>query len=570
LLLLGFFVTRAFGAGSPPPVITVQPVDQTVLKGVTANFLVVASSGTTMTYQWYFNGAPVTGGTASTLSVPGAYANAGQYFVAVQNAVGTVYSATVTLTVLDSPPTANNDSYTTAENAKLTVAAPGVLSNDFDANGDSITASLVSTVSHGTLAFYSSGGFAYTPATNYYGTDSFVYRAYDGLMYSGNAIVTLTVTHVNQAPVANNQNVSTVEDAATDIVLTATDVDSTNLTYSIVSGPTNGTLSAFNTNTGAITYTPARHVNGSDSFLFRVSDGSLYSTGRVALTITAVAPTAMTLSVTNVTSVSATLRGMANPMGSATGYYFLWGTSNEYGWTTPANALPPGGNGVMVMNTISGLNPGATYHYCVVATNSAGMAQGNDKTFTVPFPAPIVSTQPASNVTAGGVTLNASVDSQGISTGWHFEYGLTTNYGSVTPIGMIGVSLVADPVGTSISGLVSGTVYHYRVVATNAGGIGYSQDATFTTLTLPPFQVTGVPTAGGTMQLSVTTVPGASFTVLSSTNCTLPLSQWTMIGTMTETSPGQYTFTDPTPTINPQCFYSVRAAAGSGSVVSSQ
>jgi hypothetical protein len=389
-------------------------------------------------------------------------------------------------------------------------------------------------------------------------------------MYSGNATVTLTVTHVNQAPVANNQNVSTGEDTATNIVLTATDVDSTNLTYSIVSMPTNGTLSAFNTNTGALTYTPARHVNGADSFLFRVSDGSLYSTGRISLTITGTAPIANTMSVTNLTIASAMLRGMVNPMGSATGWYFLWGTSNDYGWTTPANALPPGANGVVVATTISSLTPGATYHYCVVATNSAGMAQGNDKTFTIPFPPPIVSTEPASNVTAGGATLNASVDSQGISTGWRFEYGLTTNYGSVTPIGMTGGSLVADPVGTSISGLVSSTVYHYRVVATNAGGIAYSQDATFTTLTLPPFQVTGVPTAGGTMQLSVTTVPGASFTVLSSTNCTVPLSQWTVIGTMTESSPGQYTFTDPTPTINPQCFYSVRAAAGGGSLVSSQ
>jgi hypothetical protein len=143
--------------------------------------------------------------------------------------------------------------------------------------------------------------------------------------------------------------------------------------------------------------------------------------------------------------------------------------------------------------------------------------------------------------------------------GWLFEYGLTTNYGSVTPTATMGISLASSPVSASISGLASSALYHYRIVATNAGGITYGQDATFTTVTLPPFQVAGAQSPAGNMQLSVTSVPGASFSVLCSTNCTLSLSQWTVIGTMTETSPGQYTFTDTVPTTNPQCFYSVRS-----------
>jgi VCBS repeat-containing protein len=510
-----------------------------------------------MDYQWYFNGSPINGATQSGLTVPGTYANAGQYYVTVHNAGGTVYSTTVTLTVLDTAPTAKDDSYSTAEDTKLTVPAPGILNNDSDLNGDSITASLVSTVSHGTLIFHANGNFIYTPATNYFGTDSFVYRAYDGLLYSGNTTVMITVTPVNDPPIAYGQNITIVEDASTNIVFSATDVDSSNLSYSIVAAPTNGTLSPF-TNIGGITYTPARHYNGADSFTFRVYDGSLYSTGRVSLTIAPVAAVVTTMSVSNAVSDSAALRGGVNPMGSTTAWYFIWGTSDDYGWATPANQLPAGGNSVIVTTTISGLNPGTTYHYCIVATNSAGMSIGDDKTFIAPLTAPIVATQPASNVTVGGAMLNGSVDSQGVATGWRFEYGLTTNYGSVTPMGTMGISLVSGGVNASIYGLASGTLYHYRVVATNSGGIAYGQDATFTTISLPPFQVVGSQ-SNGSMQLSVTSAPGASFSVLSSTNCMLPLSQWILIGTMTEPSPGEYTFIDPAPSTSPQRFYSVRS-----------
>src|SRR5207244_6521745 len=66
----------------------------------------------------------------------------------------------------------------------------------------------------------------------------------------------LTVVATNTAPVANAQNLTTPEDTATNLVLSASDVDGNALTFVILSGPTNGALSAVNTNTGAMTYTP--------------------------------------------------------------------------------------------------------------------------------------------------------------------------------------------------------------------------------------------------------------------------------------------------------------------------
>src|SRR5262249_58120311 len=81
--------------------------------------------------------------------------------------------ATVLLTVnpVNDFPTANNDSYVVAEDNVLTVAALGVLANDSDVDGDTLTASLVSSPTHGSLAFNADGSFTYTPNANYNGTD---------------------------------------------------------------------------------------------------------------------------------------------------------------------------------------------------------------------------------------------------------------------------------------------------------------------------------------------------------------------------------------------------------------
>ncbi|MDD2272161.1 MAG: Ig-like domain-containing protein [Desulfuromonadaceae bacterium] len=113
------------------------------------------------------------------------------------------YGAAYTMTVdnvavnrLDSnlPPTAVNDSYGTAVNKVLNQAAPGVLANDSDPEGATMTAQLVSGTSHGTLTLNSNGSFVYTPLANYVGSDSFTYRANDGTTNSNIATVTVTVT----------------------------------------------------------------------------------------------------------------------------------------------------------------------------------------------------------------------------------------------------------------------------------------------------------------------------------------------------------------------------------------
>src|SRR5207247_1834089 len=134
--------------------------------------------------------------------------------------------ATVNITVLpiNDPPgtsgaTVADDSYTTPEDTQLTVNAPGVLANDSDADGDALSAVLVSNPTHGTLTLNSDGSLVYTPALNFNGTDSFTYKASDGQAQGGVATVTITVTPVNDAPLAaNDDSYTTPEEARKSVV----------------------------------------------------------------------------------------------------------------------------------------------------------------------------------------------------------------------------------------------------------------------------------------------------------------------------------------------------------------
>src|SRR5207247_8810714 len=94
-------------------------------------------------------------------------------------------------------PLAVDDSYTLGEDTALNVAAPGVLANDSDVDGDTLSAILVSQPTHGSLSFNINGSFSYTPAANYHGTDSFTYKANDGQADSAIVTVSLTITSAN-------------------------------------------------------------------------------------------------------------------------------------------------------------------------------------------------------------------------------------------------------------------------------------------------------------------------------------------------------------------------------------
>src|SRR5205807_1992795 len=142
-----------------------------------------------------------------------------------------------------------------------------------DADGDTLTYSVVAGPAHGALSGVAPN-VTYTPAANYNGPDSFTFKANDGTVDSNRATVTLTVTAVNAAPVPGALPVSTKQDTAKAIGLTATDVDGDALTYAVVTAPAHGTLSGTAPN---LTYTPAAGYFGSDSFTFKANDGTVDS-----------------------------------------------------------------------------------------------------------------------------------------------------------------------------------------------------------------------------------------------------------------------------------------------------
>jgi hypothetical protein len=187
--------------------------------------------------------------------------------------LGTDITFTLTIIDDDETPVANADTYEVNEDNPLAVVAPGVLENDTDADGDTLTAEKLSDPANGTLIFNADGSFTYTPNPNFFGTDTFTYRATDGTNPSGVATVTITVISVNDQPVANDDTVTLVQNTTRPINVLAndTDVDGDALSIDSVTQPANGTV-AISGDRQVINYTANPGYVGPDSFEYTVCD----------------------------------------------------------------------------------------------------------------------------------------------------------------------------------------------------------------------------------------------------------------------------------------------------------
>ncbi len=173
-------------------------------------------------------------------------------------------------------PEAIGDSYTMEEGSSLSVAAPGVLGNDSDPEGNGLTAVLVDDTSHGGLTLNSDGSFNYLPAADFSGSDSFSYRAEGGLV-SNTATVTIQVTGVNDPPIGADDHAVTEEATpiVIDVLANDTDPDNDPLLVSDLTNPAGGSVTLNTDQT--VTYTPAPGTV-SDSFSYAPFDGELQGT----------------------------------------------------------------------------------------------------------------------------------------------------------------------------------------------------------------------------------------------------------------------------------------------------
>jgi uncharacterized protein (TIGR02145 family) len=198
-------------------------------------------------------------------------------------------------------------------------------------------------------------------------------------------------------------------------------------------------------------------------------------------------PTLSTFTITNITATSASSGGIITSDGGATIIEkgVCWGVNAN---PTTADSKTNDGNGInQFVSNLSGLSAGSTYHVRAYATNSVGTAYGADLSFATLGQVPGCITQPATNMTSSGATLNGTVNANYLSTTVTFEYGITISYGqTVTSAQSPVIGNNATSVSANLSGLNPGTTYHFRIKALNELGTTYGEDLTFTTLTVVP------------------------------------------------------------------------------------
>ncbi|PPD57305.1 tandem-95 repeat protein [Dehalogenimonas etheniformans] len=194
---------------------------------------------------------------------------------------GTVDSNTatvnITINAVNDAPVATNVTTSTNEDTAKAITLTAT-----DVDGNPLTYSIIGSPSHGTLGTVSGSSVTYTPAANYYGSDSFTFKANDGTVDSNIATVNITITSVNDLPVADGKTVSTDFQTNKTITLTGSDIETRDLFFAIVTQPAHGSLIDIINSPGSWTipfsdqadviYSPNGGFSGTDSFTYKVVD----------------------------------------------------------------------------------------------------------------------------------------------------------------------------------------------------------------------------------------------------------------------------------------------------------
>jgi hypothetical protein len=285
-------------------------------------------------------------------------------------------TATVTVTVgaTNLAPTAGNDSATTAEDTPSQIA---VLGNDSDPEGQPLTVQLASQPSSGSAVVNANQTVTYTPSLNFNGQTSFTYRASDGINLSNLATVTVTVTAVNDPPVAVGDAAVTGKDTAVTVPVLANDSDPDGQPLGVVglTQPSNGSAQVV---TGGVLYTPNAGYLGPDSFTYRASDGGLQSNvATVAITVTDVlsAPVFRSASSASLTKAGGSILTISAPAGVQPGDLLL--AHIRYRGATPNLTVPAGWT---LIGTIPGDQANHSVYYKIAGSGEPASYQFNQNT----------------------------------------------------------------------------------------------------------------------------------------------------------------------------------------------
>ena len=319
--------------------------------------------------------------------------------------------ATVTITVY-SVPVANNDNYKVVCGTTLNIGAPGVLTNDTNADGNPLTAVLKTGPSHGSLTLNANGSFSYTPTAGFYGTDTFTYYDVNGPAISNTATVTILVYSV---PVANPDEYSAIENQqlnvnnAQGVLANDYDADGDTMTAALYAGPADGTL-ALNLD-GSFSYLPTVGFFGVDTFEYTASDSNATSSpALVTITVYSV-PVANSDTYTVVTGNTLTGNVLTNDTnadgntlsavlstGAASGTLTFPG-DGTFSYTPHAGFVGTDGF------TYSAMNGPATSTITTVTINVLGVPTANPDSYSMNEN----TTQAPTMLTAGSVLANDTV-----------------------------------------------------------------------------------------------------------------------------------------------------------------
>ena len=347
----------------------------------------------------------------------------------------------------DTPPVAANGTATTAENQPITISLSST-----DPNGEPLTYSIVGQPQHGTLSAINPANdtVVYTPNQYFNGTDTFQFQVDDGKLGISTATVSLTVTPVNQTPVAKNASATTNENMPVAILLPASDVETPqpDLTYNLVNAPQHGTLTQVAP--GVWTYTPNQYFSGTDTFTYTVTDrGNPDGSNNGAATS---APATVTITVNHVNQPPSIA-----PIGT-----LQVNEGSTLTYTIPATDPDAGAvlHYSLINNTVTGATvdpntgvfswtPAAgpvTQAFTVQVTYGTLTAQ---ETFNVAVAhvAPVISLTGAASATAG---QSYSVNFSATEVGAHTVSGWTINWG--------------DGSSTSLAGTATSTSHVYAQV----------------------------------------------------------------------------------------------------------
>jgi hypothetical protein len=449
LLLLSPFLPRPCSGASPPPTITVQPLSQTVLFQGSVTFSVVASTTTTLSYQWRKNGSSISGATLSSYTIASVQTtDAATYTVKVTNARGSVTSAGATLTVLV-PPTIvtqpQNQTATLGKSATFSAVANGTapLGYQWNFNGTALAGATNSALTLTNVQVTNSYGSFYVTVSNVV-----------GVVYSTNA--TLTV-NVPPTITSQPQSQTVTLTGGQNVTFNAGASGTTPLSYqwnfngSALAGATNATLQLNNiqaTNAGSYTAV-VTNVAGS-------------ATSALAMLKINIPPAITTQPQSQAGAVSSNVTFSVVASGTA---------PLGYQWSFNGTALSGAASSALTLTNVQMSNAGS---YSVVVTNIVGSAYSASAALTVGF-APAITTQPQSQTVSVGGNAAFSVVATGMA-----PLGYQWNRNGTAVSGATSSAL-------SLTSVSTGSAGSYTVVVTNFVGSVTSALAALTVATSPVF-----------------------------------------------------------------------------------